>query len=206
MRNGIKYSLAFVLGAAAGAVGTWFVLNKKYEQLVREEVASVKKELFEPFDKSELETAIEHGQMIIEGFEDGLKDVKPITGLEDVRQMATKLQEEGYLNYAAQSEEKKEEKVERPYVISPDEFGELYEYETNSLFYHADGVVADAYGNLVEDVEDVVGLDSLNHFGEYEDDSVFVRNDRLRADYEILLDPRRYSEVVNTKPHQAEDE
>ena len=41
--------------------------------------------------------------------------------------------------------------------------------------------------------DDVVGMESLTHFGEYEDDSVFVRNDRLKCDYEILMDERTYS-------------
>ena len=56
----------------------------------------------------------------------------------------------------------------------------------------------------VEDVDNVVGLESLAHFGEYEDDSVFVRNDRLKCDYEILLDQRTYSDVIKQRPHQTE--
>ena len=45
-------------------------------------------------------------------------------------------------------------------------------------------------------MDEIVGEESLNHFGEYEDDSVFVRSDRLKCDYEILLDQRNYSDVV----------
>lgn len=32
-------------------------------------------------------------------------------------------------------------------------------------------------------------------------DSVFVRNDRLKADYEILADPRSYADVLREKPY-----
>ena len=49
----------------------------------------------------------------------------------------------------------------------------------------------------------IVG-DALNHFGEYEDDSVFVRCDERKCDYEILLDQRSFSEVVGSKPRQVE--
>ena len=42
----------------------------------------------------------------------------------------------------------------------------------------------------------MVGLDSLTHFGQYEDDSVYVRNDERMTDYEILLDIRGYWELV----------
>lgn len=50
----------------------------------------------------------------------------------------------------------------------------------------------------------LLGIDSLNHFGEYEDDSVFVRNDARKCDYEILLDQRTYSEVAEDMPIQME--
>ena len=73
-----------------------------------------------------------------------------------------------------------------------------------SLTYYADGVLADENDEVIEDVEDAVGIDSLNRFGEYEDDSVFVRNDARKCDYEILLDQRTYSEVVEDMPHQME--
>ena len=63
--------------------------------------------------------------------------------------------------------------------------------------YYADGVLADDMDDEIEadDIDMLVGRDSLNHFGEYEMDSVFVRNDALKTDYEILLDLRNYSEV-----------
>ena len=92
----------------------------------------------------------------------------------------------------------------KPYVISPDEFGEFEDYERISLSYYTDQILADEDDEKVEDVDNVVGLESLAHFGEYEDDSVFVRNDRLKCDYEILLDQRTYSDVIKQRPHQTE--
>jgi hypothetical protein len=104
-------------------------------------------------------------------------------------------------------EEVKEEPiiVDKPYVITPEEFGDLDDYETISLTYYADLILADDNDVIVDDIEDVVGFDSLNSFGEYEDDSVFVRNDRLKCDYEILLDQRKYSDVIKRRPHEVED-
>ena len=81
--------------------------------------------------------------------------------------------------------------MDGPYVIPPEEYDEN-DYETESLTYYADGVLTDMYDNIIEDVEDTVGTDSLTHFGEYEDDSVFVRNDERQIDYEILLDSDKY--------------
>ena len=85
-----------------------------------------------------------------------------------------------------------------PYVISPKEFDEEG-YETISLTYYADGVLADEQNFPIEDIEDTVGNDALNSFGEYEDDSVFVRDDDKGIDYEILLDNRKYSELPRTE-------
>ena len=57
---------------------------------------------------------------------------------------------------------------------------------------------------IVDDIEETVGEDSLEHFGEYEDDSVYVRNDAKKCDYEILLDQRYYQEILDTQPHRTE--
>ena len=96
------------------------------------------------------------------------------------------------------------EYIQNPYVIAPEELGENEEYDIETLIYYADEKLTDDDNRLVEDVENLVGVASLSRFGEYENDSVCVRNDRLKTDYEILLDVRRYSDVVDD-PHQAED-
>lgn len=90
-------------------------------------------------------------------------------------------------------------------VISPDEFGEIEEYTKVSLFYFEDGTLADEYGEVVDDVEEIVG-DGLEHFGEYEEDSVFMRNDAKRCDYEILRDLRTFAEFKRTLPPEHDNE
>ena len=52
-----------------------------------------------------------------------------------------------------------------------------------------------------DEIEETIGKSSLTRFGEYEPDSVFVRNDRLKCDYEILLDERSYAEILQDKPY-----
>lgn len=106
---------------------------------------------------------------------------------------------EGYVT-AESAAEKEEGRAERmteskPYVIRPDEFDELDDYDVESLTYWSDGILTDDNDDVIENVDEVVGLESLTHFGEFEDDSVFVRNDRLKCDYEILIDYRSYSET-----------
>ena len=190
--------MMFVLGVAVGSVVTWRYVEKKYEQIAQDEIDSVK----EVFSKREAEFTEDTEARIKV---DNAKE-KP-----SVIEYAARLREQGYTNYSDMVDEKPEEvkeapmTVDKPYVIAPEEFGELDDYETISLTYYADQILADDNDVIVDDIEDVVGFDSLNSFGEYEDDSVFVRNDRLKCDYEILLDQRKYSDVIKRRPHEVED-
>ena len=112
------------------------------------------------------------------------------------------IEENGYTQYSSniKTNEKREEEdeMDKPYIITPEEFSDS-DYNTETLSYWADGVVTDIDDEPLTDdqIEDLIGEDSLSHFGEYEDDSVFVRNDRLRTDYEILADTRRYGDVYD---------
>lgn len=192
--------MMFVLGVAVGSVVTWRYVEKKYEQIAQDEIDSVK----EVFSKRERETEFTEDTEVQIKADNAKK--KP-----SVIEYAAWLRKQGYTNYSDMVDEKPEEvkeepmSVDKPYVIAPEEFGELDDYETISLTYYADQILADDNDVIVDDIEDVVGFDSLNSFGEYEDDSVFVRNDRLKCDYEILLDQRKYSDVIKRRPHEVED-
>jgi len=193
--------MMFILGAAVGSIVTWRYVEKKYEQIAQDEIDSVK----EVFSKREMDFTEETEVVDARIKADNAKE-KP-----SVVEYAARLREQGYTNYSdiitEDEEEVKKESmtVDKPYVIAPEDFGEFDDYEKISLTYYADQILADDNDELVDDVEDVVGFDSLNSFGEYEDDSVFVRNDRLKCDYEILLDQRKFSNVRKRKPHEVDD-
>ena len=94
---------------------------------------------------------------------------------------------------------KKEEGVEavmekRPYVIEPEEFGDL-DYEEVSLNYYDDGVLTYEDDTVIENVDELVGRESLSRFGEFEADTVYVRNDELETDFEIMADTKKYSDI-----------
>lgn len=192
-----KSFVIFSFGAAIGSAVTWKYLKDTYEQLVQEEINAVK----EVYTRKEKNETIK-------------VDTKPIMkNNSEMMEYAAKLNKEEYRDYSHGSvvEETKDDEnefpqeVDKPYVISPGEFGELGdEYTRISLSYYADGVLADENDEIVEDADEIVGEDFADHFGEYEPDSVFVRNDRLKCDYEILLDQRNYPEVVKSKPHRVE--
>ena len=185
--------LMFAVGAAVGSAVTWKLLEKRYEQRVQEDTQSIR-----------------------EAFENAPKYIEPDNSdeasefsEEDIQQLEELNNELGYVNYSNSPStitpiKKEKNDVDRPYVISPEEFGEC-DYRTISLTYYKDKVLADDMDNIIDDVDEAVGLSSLETFGQYEDDSVFVRNDSRKHDYEICLDERTYSEVTGISPHQMED-
>lgn len=187
MNSTLSKLFIFAAGLGVGSAVTYKIVKDKYERLIKEEIESVKdtfskKDEWETVEPKKLE---EIGQELLKGFEEGLRSEKDM----NLQKYADILAESKYKNYAGKKEDIE---VDRPYVIEPGEFGEMDGYETISLTYYADEVVTDDYGEIVEDVDDIIGLESLSHFGEYEDDSVFVRNDAKRCDYEILMVEQNY--------------
>lgn len=170
MKGILSKILIFAAGAAIGSAVTWKIASTTRDKIIQEEVDSVKESLSKLYSKETKE-----------------EEVIAPTDKEIYKSIA---QDNGYINYNKKDTEVSD--VERPYIISPDEFGEYHGYDTLSLTLYADGVLTDDQDEIIDDIDEIVGKDSLNHFGEYEDDSVFVRNDRLKCDYEILLDSATY--------------
>lgn len=198
MHNKMLFVTAFIIGAGVGSAVTWKLIKDKYEQLAQEEIDSVK----EIFSRRESDAA---GKTVAQNLTEELKSStkeKP-----DIKEYAAELRKNGYTNYSdIQPTDKEEEEMstDKPYVIMPEAFMEYEEYDHISLTYYANNVLTDENDEIIEDVEETVGEESLSHFGEYEDDSVYVRNDARKCDYEILLDQRNYSDVAKHLPHQME--
>lgn len=178
----MKYKLLYLaagtaVGALIGSAVTWKYTKTKYEKIAQEEIDSVKS----VFSKKENEVN---------------------SKLSEANKLLKESMKVEYSEMTSMYNKPEEEVVEKVpyakdiYVIDPDEYGELDDYELISLTWYADEVLADDMDNEIDDYEYVVGLNFMNHFGEYEDDSVFIRNDIRKCDYEILRDKRKFSEVA----------
>lgn len=90
-----------------------------------------------------------------------------------------------------------------PYMITVDEFSEGKEgYDQIGLYYFADRVLSDKNFNPIDGIDSKIGFDSLNHFSPTVD-TIYVRNDRLKIDYEIILDERRFIDAAVKKSGDA---
>lgn len=189
MHSGIKYLFMFSAGAAIGALATWQYLKPKYEKMVQEEVNDFKQDWSER-DRNESEDA---KTLTIEELEEKRANLKEIAKTYDKiveENKYAKVLEKGGSNV----------KDDEPYVISPLKFAEEDEdYEVISLTYFSDGILVDDMGELIEDAESIVGTEFPEHFGEYTEDpdTVYVRNERLKVDYEIQRDLDTYAKPMN---------
>lgn len=195
MNSTLNKIFIFSAGVAIGSVVTWKALESKYEQFIQEEIKAFKEEY------SGVKKNIEIGDNT--RFDVDLDDDEPKNTIRyDREEYSSIIENEGYDTI------KKGDAagVERPYTIEPDEYDTLSNYEAISLTYYADEVLADDMDNIVDDIDEIVGDDFADYFGEYEDDTVFIRNDMRKCDYEICRDPRKYSDVVGNNPHLTDDE
>lgn len=194
MKGTLSKLIIFAAGAAIGSAVSWKILKTKYEQLAQEEIAEMREYVREKIAEM---TETHSGEKCIGVTTEPEKEPETYNNISDINEYTSKLRENGYTDYSGVSSTDTKKggnvAVDAPYVISPDEFGEL-DYEMISLTYYANGVLTDDYDEPMDDgeIDETVGHESLCHFGEYEDDSVFVRNEMLKRDYEILRDLRDY--------------
>lgn len=192
MKSTLSKVLIFAAGAAVGSVATWKILETKYARLAQEEINSVKEVFAKRYGCNKPVQV----------------DSEETDCSESMGEYQAILSSSGYTNYSDISGGKTDEGVPdmktKPYVIAPNDFDTLDDYDAETLTYYADGILTDEWDNPIEDVEGMVGKDSLLHFGEYEDDAVHVRNENQKTDYEILRDCRKYSDVINNNPHLVE--
>lgn len=197
MNRKLSNVLLFTAGVAVGSLVTWRYFKSKYE-VVEDEI---EEKTEEAEDKSEEDDP--------EVLESKMSYKKP-----PLKEYVKMVEDNGYMPKTHMEEVEEEiangewddKDVYEPYIIRPDEYGELHAYETLSLNYYADGVLTDELDNPIEDVESLVPADFADHFGEYEDNVVHVRNDNLECDYEILRDLRKFTDVVGEYPYPTEDE
>lgn len=200
-------AIVFAVGAAIGSAVTYAVMKPKYERIIQEEVDAFKKDFVECMvemqtvsDEEESEDEDEDRPSQINW--DELEDLDE-EELEEIDPEEELAEYEAIARHYTNEEGGAVEVAKNPYVISPFDFGELDGYKQISLTYYADGVLEDDDQEIVRDVDELIGVGSLNTFGEYEDDSVFVRNERLRVDFEILKDYRTYEEATGNSPDQV---
>ena len=169
MHKTVGYILTFVLGVSCGHLIAVKTLEHKYEKEYQDDVRAVKKMYAKKAAK------------------ESPADEEPDTCTDKAEEI---IEQNAYI-----SEEEEDtvmyDDVMGPIVIDPNEFGDDPDYDRVTYYYYADGVVADEYDNRITNYVSMIG-DALKHFGEYSDDAVHVRNDKIKTYFEILRSAQKF--------------
>lgn len=188
MNSTLSKVLIFAAGAAAGVACTWKYFKTKYERIAQDEIDQV----VEQFSKREKEEPTE---------EDISVDEQIVRNEADEKEYHDELVKLGYTNYADIQKDARDRGI---YVLDdPRQFSDE-DYEVASWSYYKDNVLADENDDIVEDIDRSIGIESLQHFGAMEDepDMLYVRNDKLKLDFEVLKVDENYYDLY---PDRKED-
>lgn len=201
MNDKLSSIIIFCGGVFIGGFLTWDFFKTKYEKIADEEIASVKETFEHREPRPDKNYKVEE---VLKGNDEYI-NVSP-----GVAERIVKIiDSNGYRNYSntAIETDKKggtaDMELKQPYVITPEQYEDNVDYTKVSLTWYNDEVLEDDWGNVL-DPDDVIGSDALKTFGQYEKDSVFVRDDDEQIDYEVLLDTRSYKETYGHDPVEAD--
>ena len=194
----MKNFLIFISGAAIGVGVSWMYHKNKYEQLVEEEVESLRehaknkeggsqgmtKDEYEEKNKIATEKEVIDTRQYYEEHKDELEEAK-----EESEQIINNS------HYATTDNSYAEEIANRnkyPYRIEVDEVGGLVGFDVDQINYYSNGVLATDDGDEIEKPEELLGMTKgqiIDYFNSHQDsDALFIRNIMLKCDYEILRD------------------
>jgi hypothetical protein len=211
MNSIVKGALVFIAGAAVGTFGGALLTKKKYEDMANEEIDLMREALREARDMA---------KQIVKDAE-GLGEISAVSGEEvpakkerRTQRQAERTEYRGLVKdyvkdmsgdeaeeevYRA-SQSSRKEVSDGPYVITYDAYNlENDHYDKSTIYYYEDDdTLADENDEVIGDVFGVIGDDALSSFGEGSNDPevVYVRNDKMQIDYEVIRLSKSYGETV----------
>lgn len=192
-------------GAAAGSLATWYIVKTRYERILQEEIESVK-ETWSYMSQRDSEAAHCSEEEDFDYTEDDADDETMDFDETDVinyYQIASGYKSSGDTTENDREGEQGDDEVpyiNGPVVILPEDFGNGdYNHDLYCITYYSDGVLADDWGKKL-DIEETIGRESLDHFGDYAKDMLYVRNERTQTDYEVTREDRTYSDMAQNDP------
>lgn len=190
----------FTAGATIGSLVTWKIVKTKYERIIQEEIDSFKETYALCMSGASNESS---------SFEDEHQEEEPGQNGFSKSVMTDYAALAGKYGHPSSDEDENIEEgggdedfpyINGPVVISPEEYGDgNYDHDLYVLTYYDDGILANDWWETL-DIEETIGTDALEHFGDYTEDVVHVRNERLKADYEVTKDPRNYMDMIANDP------
>lgn len=203
----------FTAGVIGGAAGMLIAVKKYYEHIANEEIESVKETY--SVEGNHIKNGVINNELSPDNYEnirDTSNDNEGIDEQDDASDEEAKKKEcediikkLNYGSYSHKSDEDEsednsispEDTTKYPRVITPEEYEDEEEtYTKRTLSYFScDGVIMDSdTEEVIDNGIDLVGEGNLEHFGEYEPEVVYVRNESNKTDYEVVMEDRTYKD------------
>ncbi len=194
MSNRLGILGSFIVGTLVGIIATRTYYKKKIDEIYEQKDAEIKS-IHDEYREQVKES--------VKGILDG-KDQKASKRSEkmfekpDLDSYVKKIEKEEY-------SKKKDPKpkiykiTEEQFAFDEDEDGNGVPYDKISLYYYEDGVLADDTKTEMDNAEEVIG-----NYEEDEDfkagETIYIRNEVLGIDYEILHEEGTYDEEAASRP------
>lgn len=202
-----KTILTFIAGVVTGSVITYFNMKQKFEERTNEEIESVRKMYKHKIDKLKNELIEPENKKTEQENTEKVEEKTTVETTENYRinndeltEYEKQLDKYGYADIEEIPTRNLsiEERMEaEPEIIPPDSYGEFDNYTLLGYMFYADDVLTDENDEPIDDFEDIVG-DEFRHL--FHNDMVYVRNDRLQIDYEIMRVSERYHDTHEDLP------
>lgn len=195
--NTLKALGIFAVGVCIGAFSTHYYLKKQVENMIQEEIESIREYQKKRKEKGRwkntgevdeipLTTEPEREKVLVHFPSNIQKVVKHYGGSNnpDLEELSAKANEPN----------KKE-----PYCISVEQYSDEMDHfdKLTIYFYQKDNTLIDENEEIIVDVESVIG-ETLKDFGNLSDDPdvVYVRNEKIAIDYEVIRLYKSYAETT----------
>lgn len=173
--------LFMTLGTIIGSVATYILMRKHCEEYIHEELRLAKEH-----EHNRRNTVKDKTTEAPES----KKESSFVALSNDTSQKIAKAAPP--TDYGAYSKGKEERMTS---LITSERFAiEEPDFEKISLsFYEKEGILADTYGDIV-DIDSSIGMKAVSYFEMLHQDVIYIRNENLKIDYEIVLEHDSYYE------------
>ena len=230
--NKLIYVGVFALGGVTGYLVAKRRLENKYNQLVQEEIDSVKANFASRADRETQDVLRTQPTEILDEDENFRHIVNPLvrSSIEKnpYEQVKTRYDINKPVRTGSDDDTCSDDEddinpepelidIAQPYIISDVEFCEECDsYDKIALFYHSDGVLCSEDEEIIDDIDRTIGQTAFHELV-YSKDArpcVWVRNNAISADYEIIgintpysdmIDPPTTTSMKRRKPHEDND-
>lgn len=199
----VKESIIFTAGGLIGAGVAWFFTKKYYRERTEKEIESVK----EAYDR--LKEDIQKRADAAKSKPDLSVYMEALKKSEEKAATSAPINYSGFTSGIEEPDEPepieyvptarpidKEVDHSKPYLLDRMPYPNEKPYHSLiTVIYYADGTYADQHGTEVE-VEDYIGTDMMGYIEETSKDEIFIRNEELELDVDIIKDNRTYDDVM----------